>query len=1047
MNDTIVIDFGTSRTKAAYYNAESKPTLIRLGEKEFLPSIFYVTEDDEILYGDTAQSVLENQKVGRNKRTAPIRGLKLKLRSSHRRWGKVYRSVDLLTPLFTHVRDRAANIHGFDKTPPTEVILTTTKAYFPADRKVLESAADKAGFEKVTLITEPEAVAAGWVTATGPDRSDVIVLDCGGGTTDWTYLHRENGSFRMVPELRGGHTNVGGHNVDELLAKRVLPTSSGDPRLLDKVSRIKEMFCNEIPESEWPSIPIGQHPRKLESKQIEQAIREAFIDPVCKEIKPFIQEVKEEIGKGEPAILLVGGSSKLHGLKETLEREFECEVNPDWPDAEFAPVLGAVPIPASATTQTNHDPVEKLDIELAAQFDAIALLIGEPQTVESKFTVGEEKHTVVPGLVIAPTHERKLRDRAAELRKGSLRLAVLGDFSAGKSTLINAMLGQELLPTEGGACTCVPVEIVHGADTDNVTLVEVGGKQRTISLETFQEMSQFTPEEQQQFDSDPIRPERLEAVQFARLESESALCKAGIRFVDTLGANADPLSDAITKKFLDEVDTLLVVSREPIIPESTRDVIQAFAESKQDGRGYEHVFFVRNYFKDEYEKYEKPERTAERKKTDEALLYNHLKGIFKVDESLYEKRVFTVNAKAALVARTYSEAQADLGGSGLPGLESELLKFMRSIDRVSVVMRTVFITDLVPALDAAQRHISGKRASFHQNVKDMEESQHRTEAGLTELRALVERCKDTAREVTANIQGDIVKTYQREIERKFADSDFEEYWKSNKMGDILFKGQRTAEQQMEQKVRSYLRDRFIEVREEVNREISLTQEIKDALEPIIQSFFTTLHEIEPYKTEEKGLLDDAQTLEIKIADTFVPPFDLPSVSLTEPVWQNRGFLWKTGTVITGGILAGGQGIVNQINRGSTKKAILAELEKTRKSLSNEGTVVEDIKKSIDQDVSDIVDTVKTRLNAQIEVVEQQLEDAIDEAKDNERSEERLQKIDRILTAKYEEIGQAVYGRILKPEELQAAVDQTRKLKGVLNDEQVSGSGRKIGCPV
>ena len=669
-----------------------------------------------------------------------------------------------------------------------------------------------------------------------------------------------------------------------------------------------------------------------------------------------------------------------------------------------------------------QDPVEKL----AAQFDDIALLIGEPQTVESEFTVGEEKHTVVPGLVIAPTHERKLRDRAAELRKGSLRLAVLGDFSAGKSTLINAMLGQELLPTEGGACTCVPVEIVHGADTDNVTLVEVGGKQRTISLETFQEMSQFTPEEQQQFDSDPIRPERLEAVQFARLESESALCKAGIRFVDTLGANADPLSDAITKKFLDEVDTLLVVSREPIIPESTRDVIQAFAESKQDGRGYEHVFFVRNYFKDEYEKYEKPERTAERKKTDEALLYNHLKGIFKVDESLYEKRVFTVNAKAALVARTYSEAQADLGGSGLPGLESELLKFMRSIDRVSVVMRTVFITDLVPALDAAQRHISGKRASFHQDVKDMEESQHRTEAGLTELRALVERCKDTACNLVVNIQNEVINAYRTELEAQLTFADFKEYWESKQKGATLLKADPA---EIGTEIRSYSENCFPIVVETVNRNFPLAQMVKDALGPTIQEFFVTLDRITLYKTEEKGLLDEVQTLEIKITDAFFPRFYTPSISFLEFV--------PFGSLLPGPFgfpffLLFMKSLMQQWVERSVFKTLFMRRERISSHLDRmrgeltDANVVEGIKASIHQQISDLVDTLEANLNEKIRVVERQLADTTHEENDNKRSEERLRKIDRLLTAKYEEASRVVYGNVLDRKELQTTFDQTQQ---------------------
>ena len=84
MIDTIVIDFGTSRTKAAYYNPKSQqPTLIRLGERDYVPSVFYVEKGGNILFGDAAQDVLEDQKVGSHKDSLPIRGLKLELSRIH----------------------------------------------------------------------------------------------------------------------------------------------------------------------------------------------------------------------------------------------------------------------------------------------------------------------------------------------------------------------------------------------------------------------------------------------------------------------------------------------------------------------------------------------------------------------------------------------------------------------------------------------------------------------------------------------------------------------------------------------------------------------------------------------------------------------------------------------------------------------------------------------------------------------------------------------------------------------------------------------------
>ena len=246
-------------------------------------------------------------------------GSNLKLSREHRRWGKRYSAADLLTPLFTYIRKRAANLEGFDKAYPTKVVLTTTKWYRPSDTEALQRAAQNAGFADITLIAEPESVAKGWVAATEPDRTDVIVLDCGGGTVDWTYLHREKGEFRINPLLLGAARKIGGHSVDEVLARILDPQLESDPRLLNKVSAIKEMFCDDI--EEWPPISIRSQPVKLDDGQIKQAICEAFINPVCDVIEPFIEKVKKATCRGNPAILLVGGSAKLYGLKDELERK------------------------------------------------------------------------------------------------------------------------------------------------------------------------------------------------------------------------------------------------------------------------------------------------------------------------------------------------------------------------------------------------------------------------------------------------------------------------------------------------------------------------------------------------------------------------------------------------------------------------------------------------------------------------------------------------------------------------------------------------------
>lgn len=62
-----------------------------------------------------------------------------------------------------------------------------------------------------------------------------------------------------------------------------------------------------------------------------------------------------------------------------------------------------------------------------------------------------------------------------------LRVAVAGMVKAGKSTLLNAIIGEEIAPTDTGECTRV-VTWYRYADTPRVTLYPVGGESRSLSV-------------------------------------------------------------------------------------------------------------------------------------------------------------------------------------------------------------------------------------------------------------------------------------------------------------------------------------------------------------------------------------------------------------------------------------------------------------------------------------------------------------------------------------------------------------------------------------
>ena len=94
--------------------------------------------------------------------------------------------------------------------------------------------------------------------------------------------------------------------------------------------------------------------------------------------------------------------------------------------------------------------------------------------------MAEDLATRAGAVIAAAIPRARTPDVAAELRTvhdrlgGPLRVAIAGKVKAGKSTLLNALLGEELAPTDAGECTKVVTWYVHG-HAPRVRLFPVGG--------------------------------------------------------------------------------------------------------------------------------------------------------------------------------------------------------------------------------------------------------------------------------------------------------------------------------------------------------------------------------------------------------------------------------------------------------------------------------------------------------------------------------------------------------------------------------------------
>lgn len=154
-----------------------------------------------------------------------------------------------------------------------------------------------------------------------------------------------------------------------------------------------------------------------------------------------------------------------------------------------------------------------------------------------------------------------LRHLEPRLRQGLVRIAFVGVTSTGKSTAINALVGQLALPENPSVSSPIPVWIGYQdqeASQAEIYLAREGGLERTTcDLNTFKRRYCYNIEDIANRDRS-----RYNAVEFGAVKTRSALLEGGLTVIDTLGIAATTVDSRKTIRVLKEgVDAVVFVSK------------------------------------------------------------------------------------------------------------------------------------------------------------------------------------------------------------------------------------------------------------------------------------------------------------------------------------------------------------------------------------------------------------------------------------------------------------------------------------------------------
>jgi len=327
-----------------------------------------------------------------------------------------------------------------------------------------------------------------------------------------------------------------------------------------------------------------------------------------------------------------------------------------------------------------------------------------------------------------------LARQAKDIQQGIFKVLVLGKFRNGKSTLLQALLGSKTLLGEVNPNTII-TELVYGNRKD-VAIYKVDQENPCIvTREAFIKLFQLTREDFESFYKQGYI-DKLQNIEYAQMECQQPLCASGVKLIDCPGLTGDTPGLSRDRVLLKVVKSLVeqpqlgavvfLLNALQILSEEE----QEFIETQLGTDRLDNVFFVVNHInwldEDDIDEIKSWFRTK--------IQRHFLDENGEFDQDFYNRRVFYVNAKDALDARSATPSDnVMLEASGVPALERKLEQFLTSDEKIKATFEPA-VRSLANVVEKANNKIAQEKFSITQQLGELEKRREEVERELRDLK-------------------------------------------------------------------------------------------------------------------------------------------------------------------------------------------------------------------------------------------------------------------------------------------------------------------------
>ena len=305
-------------------------------------------------------------------------------------------------------------------------------------------------------------------------------------------------------------------------------------------------------------------------------------------------------------------------------------------------------------------------------------------------------------------------------------VAVIGEFKRGKSTLINALLEQDVLPTDAMPATATLNRVTYSLQPFARIEYRDGSTEDVEISQLAEYVTKLTEESEQ----------RAATVKMATVYYPTNYCKNNVDIIDTPGLNDDSTMAEVTLSVLPQIDAaLFVIMAQSPFSEYERDFLENKLMSSDLGRilfvvtgidrlDEEDVDRVLDSIRERINRY-----VIEKAKK----LYGADSPEFEVyKQKLGTPKIFGLSAKQALKGKLRGDNEL-LEVSRFPAFEQELERFLTE-DRGAVTLQ-VQVNKILAAAEEIVKNVQLREAALSMGQQEFQEKCAAAREKIADIRA------------------------------------------------------------------------------------------------------------------------------------------------------------------------------------------------------------------------------------------------------------------------------------------------------------------------